>query len=603
MRDCFGWDIQVTTIALLLRRIRSALLPQSICRLTHSNMRLINTQTFELELFTDPVPAEVPYAILSHTWTDDEVTFEDMQDVAIARCKPAFSKIEKTCQMAADYGLWYAWVDTCCIDKSSSAELSEAINSMFRWYKNALLCYAFLSDLFPANDAQSSYDFRECRWFKRGWTLQELIAPTNLLIFDEAWNLVGAKSDFEEEIARITGISRWVLNGSMPLSSIPLAKRMSWAAGRQTTRVEDMTYCLLGIFDVNMPMIYGEGSRAFVRLQEDILKRSTDLSLFAWEATSSTEYRGILADSPAEFIRCGEIVLSEDQFRFRDEISMTNKGVKINTALEYSDTGIFILDLHCYREKASGVSTRVGIYLKRALDTYFRHAPQQTTVARVQPGNLPRSLFLASATDVDMISTMLHDDKSRRICFEFPKDTHLFRVGDIKAVPETYWHGNEQHFSIHGLPSFLCFVRFRVTSRVSPRELHYGTAREESSSFVLVCNVAGVPNLRMSLYAETGLQSSPKLEGFIDPFKDIAQYGPLGDPFSLSVLSPGDREDHRVTMIHGDHRHDYVVSATLRTTTTQSPPFHILIRVSPPDDYQIDRRQASTAGHDAKPYG
>lgn len=564
-------------------------------------MRLINTQTFNLELFTDPVPAEVPYAILSHTWTDDEVTFEDMQDLSIARCKEGFSKVEATCQMAVKHGLQYAWVDTCCIDKSSSAELSEAINSMFRWYKNALLCYAFLSDLPAGKEAVVSDDFRECRWFTRGWTLQELIAPTNLMFFDKEWNLRGVKMDLEEEIEAITGINRWVLNGSTPLSTISLAKRMSWAAGRQTTRVEDMAYCLLGIFDVNMPMIYGEGSRAFIRLQEEILKKTTDLSLFAWQTKESTAYRGILADSPAEFLGCGEIVSSEDQFRFRDEISMTNKGVKINTALQYSDRGTYILDLHCYREEASGASTRIGIYLKRALDTYFRYASQQTALAGVLPGSLPRSIFLASTTDVDMMSSMVQDEKSRRICIEFPKDTYPCRLDDIKAVPETYWHGNEQYFSIHGLPRFKCFVRFCVTSRVLPRQPNYGTASEESTYFILVCDLASVPNLRMSLYAETGLQSSPKPEGFIDPFKNIEQYGPLGDPFSLSVLSPGDQEDHRVSMMHRDHRHDYVVSASL--VTTRSPPFRVVISVSPPDDYRIDRQQASVGYGRDKPQG
>ena len=119
-----------------------------------------------------------------------------------------------------------------------------------------------------------SDDFRRCKWFTRGWTLQELLAPTNLIFFDKEWNLRGLKMDLEEEIEAITGINRWVLNGSTPLSTIPLAKRMSWAAGRQTTRIEDMAYCLLGIFDINMPMIYGEGSRAFIRLQEEILKKN-----------------------------------------------------------------------------------------------------------------------------------------------------------------------------------------------------------------------------------------------------------------------------------------------------------------------------------------
>jgi hypothetical protein len=255
------------------------------------------------------------------------------------------------------------------------------------------------------------------------------------MFFDEEWNLRGLKMDLEEEIEAITGINRGVLNGSTPLSTISLAKRMSWAAERQTTRIEDMAYCLLGIFDINMPMIYGEGSKAFIRLQEEILKKTTDLSLFAWQAKESTACRCILADSPAEFLGCGEIVSNEDQFRFRDEISMTNKGVKINTALQYSDRGIYTLDLHCYREEASGASTRIGIYLKRALDTYFHYAPQQTALAGVLPGSLPRSIFLSSTTGMDMMSSMVHDDKSRRICIEFPKKHAFIQSGRHQGCP------------------------------------------------------------------------------------------------------------------------------------------------------------------------
>ena len=350
-------------------------------------MRLINTQTLALELFPDPGPADIPYAILSHTWSDDEVSFEDMQDLSIARIKKGFLKIEATCKHAIDNGLQYAWVDTCCIDQSSSAELSEAINSMFRWYKNAVVCYAFLSDLPASSQYGASDELRKFRWFTRGWTLQELIAPATLVFFDQEWNLRGMKEDLGKEIEAITGIDEWVLNGSTPLSTIPLAKRMSWAAGRNTTRVEDVAYCLLGIFDVNMPMIYGEGSRAFVRLQEEILKKTTDLSLFAWQSTDiHTENRSILANSPDEFLGYGDIVSSDDQFRFRDEISMTNKGVKINTPLQHFSGGVYILDLHCYRQKTNGTLTRIAIYLKRALDIYFRYWPHTTAPAATVPG-------------------------------------------------------------------------------------------------------------------------------------------------------------------------------------------------------------------------
>jgi hypothetical protein len=560
-------------------------------------MRLINTQTLTLELFADPVPAHIPYAILSHTWTDDEVSFEDMQDLSHARIKKGFTKIEATCKLATDNGLQYVWVDTCCIDKSSSAELSEAINCMFRWYNDAVVCYAFLADL-PVSIYDPAFDeLRLCRWFTRGWTLQELVAPTTLVFIDQEWNLRGTKEELGKVIATITGIDEWVLNGSTLLSTIPLARRMSWAAGRNTTRVEDVAYCLLGIFEVNMPMIYGEGSRAFARLQEEILKKTTDLSLFAWQSKDKARSSSILADSPAEFLGCSDLFLSDDQFRFRDEISMTNKGVKLNTSLQHLSGGVYILDLHCYRQEKNGASTRIAICLKRALDTYFRHEPHRTAPASAAPGGLPLPIFLASTTEAYTIETMVSDDESRRICFDFPKDTSFYRVHGIKAVPETYWQAHEQYFSIHGLYHFRCFVRFDVTSRVSPHVEGYGKPSEETTSLILVCDFASGQKLRFSLYAETGLQSSPKPKGFIDPFTDIERYGPLGDPLSFSVLSPGDQEDRRVSIMHRNHRHNYTV--VTGSAPTQSPPFQIAISVYPVDVYHTrpgqGREMASVA--------
>lgn len=272
-------------------------------------MWLIDVQTYTLHLFSDPVTE--PYAILSHTWDDAEVTFQDMKDLAIARTKAGFMKIEGSCNLALKDGLQYIWVDTCCIDKSASAELSEAINSMFNWYKNAEVCYVYLFDVSSGSQMTTAGEFGKCKWFTRGWTLQELIAPTQLLFVDRKWRLVGAKKDLSEEIGGITGINDSVLHDSSLLETIPLAKRMFWASKRQTTRIEDQAYCLMGIFDVNMPMIYGEGPKAFFRLQEEILKKTTDLSLFAWQATSPATYSGILASSPADFWNSGSLFSSD----------------------------------------------------------------------------------------------------------------------------------------------------------------------------------------------------------------------------------------------------------------------------------------------------
>jgi hypothetical protein len=185
---------------------------------------------------------------------------------------------ERTCDQAVSEGYEYAWVDTCCIDKSSSAELQEAINSMFKWYQQAKICYAYLTDLPSGSNLSKSLP--RCRWFTRGWCLQELIAPPEVRFFDEGWTDIGTRTSCTRLISRITRIPLGVLENSQRMYDMPVARRMSWASTRHTTRVEDQAYCLLGLFDVNMPMLYGEGPKAFLRLQEEIMKRSSDLSIF-----------------------------------------------------------------------------------------------------------------------------------------------------------------------------------------------------------------------------------------------------------------------------------------------------------------------------------
>jgi hypothetical protein len=246
------------------------------------SIRLINTTTLELEVFMgDDLP---PYAILSHTWIGKEetslqeyVTLLDNKEHA-SRQKTGFKKIEQTCARALEDLYGWVWIDTCCIDKTSSAELNEAINSMFKWYQEAGICYAYLSDLPAGADLDACLP--KCRWFFRGWCLQELLAPTDLLFLDTAWTTVGSRSGLRKIISQITRIDEDVVVDSKRMYDLPIARRMSWAATRSTTRVEDQAYCLLGIFDVNMPMLYGEGEKEFFRLQEEIIKRSNDLSIF-----------------------------------------------------------------------------------------------------------------------------------------------------------------------------------------------------------------------------------------------------------------------------------------------------------------------------------
>ena len=242
-------------------------------------MRLLkytNDGEFSLsEFFGGDIPR---YAILSHRWEAEEVTFKTLTS-GTGKKMAGYGKIQFCGEQARRDGLQYFWVDTCCIDKSNSTELAEAINSMFRWYFNAAKCYVYLSDvsrsLFDLADKSNEpweSTLPKSRWFTRGWTLQELIAPASVEFFSKEGELLGDKKSLERLLHNTTGIPVQALRGS-PLSHFSVTMRMSWAESRETTREEDTAYSLLGIFDVNMPLIYGEGKeRALKRLRGEIVK-------------------------------------------------------------------------------------------------------------------------------------------------------------------------------------------------------------------------------------------------------------------------------------------------------------------------------------------
>ncbi|KAJ4177343.1 hypothetical protein NW759_017443 [Fusarium solani] len=382
------------------------------------NIWLIDTETFKLKDFPYP-PSD--YAILSHTWEDDEVQFQDIKDLEHARSKAGWSKIEMTCYQARQDGLPWAWVDTCCIDKSSSAELSEAINSMFRWYQQASVCYVYLSDLsvnhtwadIPlikfkmltvAEEEMLSERLEACRWFTRGWTLQELIAPRRVEFFDQEWYPVGSKTHLGllNILRDITGIPTDVLRYYRHINDIPIAQTMSWAAWRETTREEDIAYCLLGIFDVNMPLLYGEGMQAFFRLQEAIAKKHYDLSLFTWQQDPAVygQLRGLFAKSPAEFAHFSELKIANVSREAQSELNLANSLFAVESDLAVTsktltmegrlispeeiidrpghDGADYILDLG-FEYYVGSQRERLGIFLAKSIDnkTYIRCRPHE----------------------------------------------------------------------------------------------------------------------------------------------------------------------------------------------------------------------------------
>ena len=267
-------------------------------------MRLLELKNNdEFSLTKDIVSNKQPYAILSHTWgdNDEEVNYEDLMKGS-GKTKTGYKKILFCVKQAARDGLQYCWVDTCCIDKSNNTELTEAINSMFRWYRNAAKCYVYLSDVSTNDHDQvdpslQSWQsaFRKSRWFTRGWTLQELIAPLWVEFFCSNGKRLGDKKSLERQLHEITGIAVPALQGTS-LSGFSREERMSWAENRETKREEDKAYSLLGIFDIYLPLIYGEGAKnAFRRLHEELdnrlRKRQLEEPSTASQATSNSTKR------------------------------------------------------------------------------------------------------------------------------------------------------------------------------------------------------------------------------------------------------------------------------------------------------------------------
>ncbi|RMJ16690.1 hypothetical protein CDV36_003647 [Fusarium kuroshium] len=333
-------------------------------------MRLLNTERVELEFFIDEIP---PYAILSHTWDQEEVIFQDMEQ---SRAKDKKGYAKNCCSIARDNGYNYVWIDTCCIDKTSSAELTEAINSMYRYYREAEVCYSFLSDI------SSPSDFSQSRWFTRGWTLQELIAPARMIFFDKEWKQLGTRESLGYKTSERTGIPQAILSGTKNLESASIAQRMSWAAGRKTTRLEDRAYSLMGIFDINMPLLYGEGHKAFIRLQEEILKVSDDHSIFAWRYSKTRSVGGLLAETPDAF-KSSENIISWNPFTlYNSPFTVTNKGVHLDAPfIAQAQGGLGLVILHCTETESK--DQLVGIYLRDpflTMEHFERCRPEEFTL-------------------------------------------------------------------------------------------------------------------------------------------------------------------------------------------------------------------------------
>lgn len=388
-------------------------------------MRLLHVKELRLEEFLD---GNVPfYAILSHRWGSDEVSYQDFVG-GYKKDGAGYKKIIECCEYAAadiqsidiraEYrrlklwgfekwaDLWdsdwvwvdtldWVWIDTCCIDKSSSAELSEAINSMYHWYAESSACYVYLSDVTKSDGiGQTLSELQESQWFTRGWTLQELLAPKDLMLLDKNWTELGTRSHLLANVAKAAGIAekrlerRW----SNEASGVSVAERFSWAACRNTTRVEDGTYCLLGLLGQNMPLLYGERNKAFLRLQLEIIRSSNDESVFVWQ-NGRTNRMGLIARSPWKFAskystQKGEF--SKIEGLQRPPYAITNQGLQLRVPAKLPERSRFLLPLNCQHYEGAELKGAYAILLQKIVSSgiWVRYAPRRYPIGIPQDGSV-----------------------------------------------------------------------------------------------------------------------------------------------------------------------------------------------------------------------
>lgn len=366
-------------------------------------MRLLNVHSLHLEKYDD-IDETPGYAILSHRWSKNEVKFGHFQatdwDLLTRHAggvshedNVGLAKILSACSVTKTFDLDYLWMDTCCIDGGSSTEVTQAINSMFRWYQRAAVCSVYLFDVSTdssqhghiisrrqyackRNETLTIGPFQKSQWFKRGWTLQELLAPRELVFFDHLWNRIGVKTEMTKEVQKATRIDPKYLGGHFEDASI--ATKLSWVADRTTTLPDDMAYCMVGILGVSMDIRYGEEARAFMRLQELLIEKVPDDSIFAWtdRTMRADQGHGLLAPSPACFRHCGNIQSRGPNYRRKAQPpQVTSLGLRLSTPaglLPSSRRRLVVLD--CWEEDESNDYSVAVLLRKDKSGTWRRYS-------------------------------------------------------------------------------------------------------------------------------------------------------------------------------------------------------------------------------------
>lgn len=458
-------------------------------------MRLIDVVTF-LDLdagntrpdaqllveFNGPKLANVAYAILSHCWGDpeDEVHYTEMDsltkmDLAARgkmRERGGYHKIRESCLQTRRDDLLWLWVDTCCIDKRSSAEFSEAINSMYVWYENSDRCYAFLHDVdtdaLPTKPDNHKFNKSNGwpKWFSSGWTLQELIAPKDVRFFNQNWEYIASKRGSARVLSGITRIPVNVLQEGFSRASTSVAQIMSWAADRTTTREEDRAYSLLGLLGMHMSILYGEGKNTFLRLQLGVKRTTDDQSISAWSRTEETgSAGGFLANDPDsfQFRDCSSVVqiepndmlrilerhFSKRQLRklafFAEErllrtFAITHMdGIQTRLPLKSKrrsgDSEFFSVMLACYNLERGGRKDPVTITIRQFNGIPSKHLSSPRAVEDRTTSFEFKSILLPYRNNIDQPNIMRGPSRMQA-CSDLPGDVTVNLAGPLQILLE-----------------------------------------------------------------------------------------------------------------------------------------------------------------------
>ncbi|CRK39644.1 hypothetical protein BN1723_015559 [Verticillium longisporum] len=382
-------------------------------------MWLLKTDDLTLHCFFGSIPK---YSILSHTWEAEEITHQEMLNPTDeVRRKAGYQKIHACAAESRKLGYSYTWVDTCCIDKSSSAELSEAINSMFSWYRDS----------------------------------EEVLAPANVKFYAADWTAMGTKKENVSILSKFLSIKSYFLKFAN-IEKANIATKMSWAAHRETTRLEDMAYCLMGLFDINIPLLYGKGSKAFLRLQEEIIKVDDGMSIFLWKASGDEHQtlRGPLARSPREFSH-----VSTDRAAWSGisslgtPFAMTNKGLKLHAPLAPIDR-LYDECVHDDRLKAElgSIIAQDGGFSK----TLYVAALSPTTNSHqfgllVRPLDASMKLFVRDYTQTVLDFHMAAFETKERATPAFEMTQFYFNQHTLRNLSQSHLDGTATQLPIRRL--------------------------------------------------------------------------------------------------------------------------------------------------------